>query len=203
MAGLLRCGWRPHPGAFARAGVWILPAGSAGSRPDRRRRGRPRRARPARTVAHRAQQGAVMADQHHGAFKFVERHRGLHGGQGSRWLVGSSSSSRLGRCQTIMASTRRAFFRHRSWCPRPVDHVTAEVEAAQKKKAAQVLFAGGFTGVGAHLAARRIMCSSGFRRGAARPVPAGRSSRWTGPCLPSPKKCQPAAPFRGRWFSPA
>ena len=27
----------------------------------------------------------------------------------SRWLVGSSSSSRLGRCQTIMASTRRAF----------------------------------------------------------------------------------------------
>ena len=27
----------------------------------------------------------------------------------SRWLVGSSSSSRLGRCQTIMASTSRAF----------------------------------------------------------------------------------------------
>src|SRR5258708_34551677 len=57
----------------------------------------------------------------------------------SRWLVGSSSSSRLGRCQTIMASTRRAFSPP-LMLPTACLTMSAEVERAQV--AAQVLLAG-------------------------------------------------------------
>ena len=57
----------------------------------------------------------------------------------SRWLVGSSSSRRLGFCRTISASVSRAFSPPEKW---PIDggrHVAVEVEAAQE--VAQLLLA--------------------------------------------------------------
>ncbi len=47
-----------------------------------------------------------------------------------RWLVGSSSSSRFGRCQTISASTRRAFSPPEKRCVSSVT-LSPETEAAE------------------------------------------------------------------------
>ena len=54
-------------------------------------------------------------------------------------MVGSSSSSRLGRCQTISASASRAFSPPEKLPTGCVDHVAAEIEAAEE--VAQLLLA--------------------------------------------------------------
>ncbi len=68
----------------------------------------------------------------------------------SRWLVGSSSSSRLGRCQHHHGQHQPGLFAAAHGAHGLLDHVAAEVEAAEE--AAQRLLASGFLHAAAEFA---------------------------------------------------
>ena len=95
-------------------------------------------------IAHGAQQGAVVADQHHGAFKFIERHaQGLAGGQ-IQVVGGFVQQQQVGALPDDHAQHQAGFFAAAHAAHGLFDHVAAEIEVAQK--AAQVLLARGLSG---------------------------------------------------------
>ncbi|MNS57998.1 hypothetical protein D3C72_909030 [compost metagenome] len=101
-------------------------------------------------VAHRAQQRTVVAHQHQRAFELVERHgQGFAGGQ-VQVVGGLVQQQQVGALPDHHREHEAGLFAAAHGAHGLLDHVAAEVEAAQE--AAQGLLAGGFLGIAAQLA---------------------------------------------------
>ena len=168
------------PSAQLRACAWPRPAASAGSRRGRRRTActapRLTSQNSSQTSRSSARSWLTSITVPSNSFSAIDSASRV---VRSRWLVGSSSSSRLGRCQTSIGQHQARLLAAGQRADRLRAPSRRRSGTGRGSRAAPARAPAGPTVARQphHVLQRRVV------RAAARPAPAARSSRSSGPCL--------------------